>query len=243
MKKAWILFLALFLLHAPAARAEELPEPNGDDLYEEKIPAQPDEPAAAGDWYADLDGRPVHLRLNADGTYELSLPGEASGGIWTQEDDVMILDGAEAYPLNLIGDGLLASEESEMMFTREDPGIYVPEAPVPEAEPGWFAGYWKSAWADGGGMPVPAWTVGDNTDVFFDGTLAALGGRRFGDIWWNCTFENGQMSARMEDGRTVVFSFQRDGLLRMTAAEPEGETTLWLAPAWSAALDGEDDGE
>ena len=71
----------------------------------------------------------------------------------------------------------------------------------------------------------------------------ALGGKRFGDIFWNFSFENGQLSASLEDGRLVTISFQRDSLLRLTVAGPEGKDILYLAPAWFDALDSADEDE
>ena len=243
VKKAFILCLAFLLLPVFAAQAEEISEQHDDFPDAEEIPAQPDDPAAAGDWYADADGMPMRLRLNADGTFELSQPGEISNGSWEQEDGIIILDGAEAYPLELIGDDTLVPEGADLLFTRDEPETYIPEEPVPDAEPGWFAGYWESIYADVGGTPVPAWIIGDNTDVYFNGTLAVLGGKRFGDIYWNFAFADGAMSATLEDGRTVTFSFQQDSLLRMTITGSEEETVLWLTPAWSEVLDGDTESE
>ena len=224
MKKTLILFLAFLLFLTPAAAEEENTEQSGSS-------------AAGGNWYADADGVPVRLCLNEDGTFELSIPGDVSEGEWETEDGCVLLDGAAEFPLELIG-GALIQEDAGLVFTREDPGTYAPEEPVPDAEAGWFGGYWASVYADMSGTPVPASSVGDDTDLWIDGTLAALGGRRFGDIFWNFTFENGKMTAALDDGRTVDIAFQRDGILRMTVAGQGEETVLYLAPAWSEALDG-----
>ena len=241
MKKAFSFLLILILLSFSAGQAETVSgQPDGDGPgYAEETPEESGISAAAGDWYADSGGAAALLRLNADGTYEFRLAGDVSRGVWEQEDDRIILDGAAEYALEMLGGEALILADADMFFTREEPETYVPAEPVPDAEPGWFTGYWESVYAERNGVPVPARTAGDHTDIYIDGGLVALGGRLFGDVFREFAFENGSLSAVLDDGRTVTISFQQDSLLRMAITGPEEETVLWLAPAWSEALDRE----
>ena len=267
MSKACMFFLAFLLFWASVAPAEEAANPSGIpeaqiseeeaesfDLYEGEEPDPvdavpdaeaelPDDFPVTGDWYADSDGLSLRLCLSADGTYDFIAPGAVSSGSWVLEDSSVILDGAAEYPLEWAGDDALIQESTGLLFSREAPETYLPEDPVPDADLSWFAGYWSSLWADLDGTAVPAWTVGDSTDLFIRDTLVALGGKRFGDIFWNFSFENGQLSASLEDGRLVTISFQRDSLLRLTVSGPEGKDILYLAPAWFDALDSADEDE
>lgn len=215
MKKLFVLFLVFMLLLAPAAPAEGGPEP----------PAN----SAEGDWYADLNGIPLRLSLNADGTYALALPsvlGESPAGRWEMDDIFVRLDDGPA--LALVSADLLIWKENDLLFAREAPRLYVPADLLPDAVPGLFAGYWTCRYVDVDGFALPADALDERTDLYIEDARVALGGPRFGDVFWTFSFTDGVLSADL-DGRAVALALQQDGLMRLTCAD-DG-TTLYLAPA------------
>ena len=213
MKKLLVVLLAFLLFLAAVALADE----NGNP--------------ALGDWYADLNGIPVSLSLNPDGTYVYSALGEVSVGVWEPSDGFVVLDGDGQSPLNVVSDTFMVYRELGLFFTREPIRVYTPAGDIPAGGPDWFNGYWKSLYAEAAGEPVLAETVGDDTDLYIEGSSVALGGKRFGDIWWNFTFSEGRLSAELEGGEQVTVSIQKDGLLRLDIVNDGALTTLWLHAA------------
>ncbi len=213
--------------------AEELWEAAEADPEEEPIDA-------TGDWYAEMEnGLPMKLSLEKDGRYTFRLPGESAEGLWTQEDDRILLDGETRFPLDLFSGEMMLLSEADVLFTREPYVPYVPEKPMEDTELAWFGGYWTGLYEEVDGTPVPASALENNTDLYIDGTVAALGGDYFGDIFWHFQFEHGGLHAQLDDGRNVTIAFQQDSLLRMTISGGEEEAVVFLAPEWSETLDGE----
>lgn len=220
MKRMMLLLLTLLLVSTALA---------------ESGTAQP-APLAEGDWYALLNGVPLRLSLNGDGTYERALPaafGEPASGSWTREGDLIRLDDGSA--LSLYAGGVLVWAKGGVTFTREAQTAYAPAGALQAGEAALLSGYWKSAWADAGGAVVPSEALGDDTDLYIEGTTVALGGRRFGDIFWNFAFENGELIATLDDGASVALALQRDGFLCLTLDGPEGKTVLYLSQAEAGA--------
>ena len=213
MKKTFAIILAFLLIFAHAAPADETGNP------------------ALGDWYADLNGIPVSLSLNPDGTYVFSALGEVSGGVWAPSDGFVVLDGDGESPLNVVSDTFMVHRELGLFFTREPVRVYSPAIVVPASGADWFAGYWKSLYVETAGTTVLAEAIGDDTDLYIEGEAVALGGGRFGDIWWNFTFENGTLSAQLDGGETLPVSLQMDGMLRLEITSGGKSETLFFAAA------------
>ncbi len=212
MKRLSAMLLACLLLFASAALAET----------ENKNPA-------AGNWYADLNGIPVSLSLDPDGTYVFSVLGEAQTGAWTMSENYLLLDADGLSPINVVSDTFMVQGDMGLFFNREPAVVYKPAGVMPAAGPDWFSGYWKSLYVERAGTTAPAEALGDSTDIYIEGESVALGGERFGDIWWNFTFSDGTLSAELEGGEKLVFSLQTDGRLRLEINEDGNRETLWLA--------------
>ena len=239
-----LLMLSLILASVAAACAEPLKED-----------------PAVGDWYSSLNGVPLRLTLNADGTWECALPAafdDAAAGAWTMDDGFVRLDNGAA--LCFVNADVLSWAQSSLSFTREPCAGYHPAELLPGASPAMLAGYWKCAFLDVGGIAVPAEAVHENTDLYIesgaasdgsedilvtdgaDGAVSidispadidsalpvALGGPRFGDVFWIFDFEDGALSADV-NGQTVTLALQQDGYLRLTL-DGEVPATLYLLP-------------
>ena len=102
-----------------------------------------------------------------------------------------------------------------------------------------FAGYWKAAYTDVGGTPVPARLLGDETDLYIEGSSAILGGPTLGDTQVKLTWENGALTSDIE-GVKVRVQFQADGCLRLTVTGNESAPQTWyMALAGCAVPEGE----
>ena len=144
-----LLMLSLILVFVTAAGAEPLAEN-----------------PAVGDWYSTLNGVPLCLTLNADGTWKCALPaafGDAATGAWTMDDGFVRLDNGAA--LCFVNADVLSWAQSSLSFTREPCAGYHPAELLPGASPAMLAGYWKCAFLDVGGITVPAEAVHENTDL------------------------------------------------------------------------------
>ena len=207
------------------------------------LPAHAEESGLAGDWYAELNGLSAQLTLKEDGTYSFSMPGsEAVSGTWEERDGFIYMDGAEKPDLCIIGE-LLRMGDQPVFFTREEPELYTPAEPAEDVTAGDFSGYWKSAYVDSDGLPLPAYYLDDHTDLYVDGTSAILGGPVFGDTQVKLAFENGTLACE-SDGAAVLLQIQKDGYLRLTFTGSETAPQTWyLVSAWTSALDGEEEPE
>ena len=194
----------------------------------------------AGIWYAGLNGVTLQLSLNEDGSYTRLLPagfGDPVSGTWEFRDGFVILDGDEASAPEMINENLLTWRDSGLFFSRSAPSFYLPAEPEEAVRPEWFTGYWKSAWADMSGTAVPADIIGDSTDLYIEGTHAALGGGLFGDVFQDLVFENDSLTADLNSGRLTIM-MQEDGILRLTLTEAEGrETILYMARTFTDEAD------
>ncbi|MBO7358600.1 MAG: hypothetical protein J6U72_02115 [Clostridia bacterium] len=212
MKKILAILLAFLLLLASAAFAQ----------------AESENPAA-GNWYADLNGIPVSLSLDPDGTYIFSVLGEAQTGAWTMSESFLLLDGDGFSPINVVSDTFMVQGDLGLFYTREPAVVYKPAGVMPASGPDWFSGYWKSLYVERAGTTALAEALGDTTDIYIEGESVALGGERFGDIWWNFTFADGTLSAELTGGEKLIISLQTDGRLRLEINKGEDRETLWLA--------------
>ena len=214
MKKNLAILLVFLFLLAPAALAEADP-----------VESAPD---PAGDWYASVDGVPVTLSLGPDGGYSLVLPavlGQPQAGTWVLDDGFVRLDDGSA--LNLVNEGLLVWSENGLFFTRDAPALYAPADLLADAPLELCAGYWRCAFVDLGDAVVPAEAVDENTDLYIEDVRVALGGPRFGDIFWTFEFTNGALTADV-NGQPVALALQQDGCLRLTIEDAGEMKTLYL---------------
>ena len=224
MKKIFALILFLVMLLSPAALAEDGPEPPACN--------------ATGEWFAEINGIPVCLTLREDYSYALEIPavlGESLAGAWELDDIYVRLDDADA--LALVSADLLIWAENDLRFTREKPWTYVPAEVLADAPQEAYNGYWKCAYVDDDGLSIPAAALRDDTDLYVDMPAVALGGARFGDVFWNFEFADGLYVADF-NGQALALAYQADGFLRMTIAATDELTTLYLSPA-PASLQGE----
>ena len=208
MSRILAMLLALLLLLAPAMAA-----------------AEPDNPAA-GEWYSGLNGVPLTLSLNPDGGYALALPavfGEPTTGTWALKDGFVRL--SDGSVLNLVNESLLVWTENGLFFFREPTAAYTPADLMLDATLEDYAGYWACAWIDLGDAVVSADAVDETTDLYIENATVALGGPRFGDIFWTFDFADGVLSADV-NGQPTALALQLDCFLRLTLSE----TTLYLQP-------------
>ena len=216
MNRIFAILLALLVLLSSAALAE----------------AEPVDPApdpAAGDWFTSVEGVPVTLSLAPDGGYTLVLPtalGAPQAGTWVLDDGFVRLDDGSA--LNLVNEELLIWTANGLIFTREDPALYVPADLLPDAGLELYAGYWRCAFVDADGVALPAEALDEATDLYIENATVALGGPRFGDIFWTFAFEGGALAADV-NGQSVALALQQDGFLRLTIVG-DAPATLYLQP-------------
>ena len=207
------------------------------------MPAGAEENPASGCWYADLNGLSITLTLSADGTYtftDVVLPENDQTGAWELRDGFIYLDGNEYVPLSFNG-STLTQVDLGLLFTREKPRGYIPADIMSDAAVDMFAGYWKAAYADVNGTPVPVALLDDETDLYVDGHSAILGGPMLGDTQVKLTFENSALFCDNE-GVKAELLLQADGLLRLTVTGSETMPQTWyLMRVYSPAQDGETD--
>lgn len=238
MKKIIAVLLALCALLSMAGLSETtapVDPPAGEPPLEDAA-ASP----AAGDWYANVEGVPLRLTLNADGSYEAAWPSaiaDTTQGTWELRDGFVWLDGDGALPFNLVSTELMIWTADDTFFTRQVPETYASADVLPDAPLEMYEGYWKCAYVDADGACLPAEALDESTDIYVDTTTVALGGPRFGDIFWDFHFRDSVFSGELDDGRTITLAYQADGLLCMTIAGSDGETVLYLASADFGALD------
>ena len=151
----------------------------------------------------------------------------------------LYMDGASEPDLAVRDDNALMTSDESIFLTREKPFVYAPADPDENTPAELFAGYWKAAYTDVGGTPVPARLLGDETDLYIEGSSAILGGPTLGDTQVKLTLENGALTSDIE-GVKVRIQFQTDGCLRLTVTGNESAPQTWyMAPARFAAPEGE----
>ena len=222
MKRIFAILLAFLVLLAPAALAEAAGDADA---------------AAFGDWYASVEGVPVALSLDPGSGYTLALPaafGAPKAGAWVLDDGFVRLN--DGSVLNLVNESLLIWSENGLFFTREPAAVYAPADLLDDAILELYAGYWRCAWVDADGVALPADVLDESTDLYIENATVALGGPRFGDIFWTFDFSGGVLSADV-NGQPVALALQQDGCLRLTLAG-EDPATLYLQPVLTEAAEG-----
>ena len=221
MKRIFAILMAFLVLLAPAALAEAAGDADA---------------AASGDWYASVEGVPVALSLDPGSGYTLALPaafGAPKSGAWALDDGFVRLD--DGSVLDLVNEALLIWTANDLIFTREPTAVYAPSDLVEDALPELYTGYWRCAFVDLGDAIVPADAVDETTDLYIENATVALGGPRFGDIFWNFDLEGSGLTADV-DGQRVTLALQRDGCLRLTL-EGEDPATLYLVCLGEGSID------
>ena len=218
----------------PAAASTEPPEP------EPTRPPAPEEPEydplpdeyrtlterCVGDWYADVAGMTVTLTLSEDGAYALTAAGgEAMTGKWEEKDGALVMDGDEENPLLPIGD-VIRMDSLDLLFTREQPTVYVPAEPIADAKEGIFDGWWVSHFTAVGDGTILSDAIGEDTELYIEGTKLAVNGSLFGLAQYDGAIENGKLTFTSDKG-AVTLELLQDGFLRLTLS---GNTpaTLYL---------------
>ena len=194
----------------------------------------------AGRWFIGLGGTAVELDLKEDGTYALTAPGApVRSGTWTVDGSFLYMDGASEPDLAVRDENTLTTIDESVFLTREKPFVYAPADPAENTPAELFAGYWKAAYTDVGGTPVPARLLGDETDLYIEGSSAILGGPTLGDTQVKLTWESGALASDTE-GVKVRMRIQADGCLRLTVTGNESAPQTWyMALAGCAVPEGE----
>ena len=234
MKKLSVVLLAMALLilvgcasGTASGKAEEAEEPVYETIPFAELPLMQRLP---GEWYAENQGLLITLSLTEDGAYTLSIPGkEAQSGSWALTDSLLTLDGDAANALMPIG-ASIRWDSAGLLFTREKPDVYVPAEIRSDLKAGDLDGYWKSRFVAVGEGTVLSSAIGENTDVYIEGTRAALGGPLFGDVIVDTELKDGALTYAAE-GVTVQLALQQDGFLRLTMSSGDAPVTLYLLPA------------
>ena len=238
MKKTIALALALALclwaLTAPAEETE-IPEEIRQEIEAAQAEADAQQaaeaaPSPTGEWYTEISGLAVTLTLKEDGTYLYdipALPGEPEKGTWEWSDGYVRLDGEDDTLFSFGGDRL-ACQPLGLFLTREPAETYAPAEPDPEVPPEEYSGYWRSAYIGLNGAAMESYGL-DDTEIYIEGTTAALGGSIFGDAIAGFTFENGGLHYTGE-GMSIRLEYQKDGLLRLTAEGGDAPLVLYLYP-------------
>ena len=228
MKKIFALLLAFLLLPLPVwAGGEETPPPPPEPEYE----PLPDEyktlaERSTGDWYADSAGLTITLTLSEDGAYALTVPGsEAMTGLWEEKDGMLIMDGDGESTLLPVG-GVLRMDPPGLLFMREQPEVYVPAEPIADAKEGIFDGWWVSHFTAVGDGTILSDAIGEDTELYIEGTKLAVNGSLFGLAQYDGAIESGKLTFTADKG-AVTLELLQDGFLRLTLS---GDTpaTLYL---------------
>lgn len=262
MKKLLIIFLlALLLLSCLGCGSDAPPpvEPTPGEISpepEEEAPPLPDlaelpllpelipaEERLPGDWYAEIQGLLLQLRLSSDGSYTLLIPGSAQPerqGTWTLKDSSLFLDGEEE--LDVLADSLYWSA-SQIMLTREAPRTYTPAQPMADVLPLYYEGYWTCFCLGTEGAFVPADALGDSTALYIQGENVALCGSFFGNVPLAFAFEDGAMTAALGEGDGALHLRLRildDGVLHLQVSGGKEQDFFLLRAVPPSEIDPEE---
>ena len=201
------------------------------------LPALAQEAAdVTGEWYSSRDGATVTLTLKEGGAYSIAsvFTDEPLEGAWVNDGGFIYLDG-EAEPSLLAADGIIEWEDAQLQFTREKPApIYTPAQVVKGARPAsgidiaLFGGYWTAKYAEIDGETVLNEMLGFVTDVYVEGSRAALGGELLGDVIADMDYHNSTLTCDTE-GAKVTLQLQQDGYMRLTYTKDGDTQVLYLA--------------
>jgi hypothetical protein len=244
MKKLLLILLAALLLLASACgtqdaastqtpqddaaatptASEPTPPPPPEEATYEPLPEEykPLSQRVQGEWYADMAGLPITLTLAEDGAYTLTTPGgESRTGVWEAKDGQVILDGDEDAPVLPLGEAL---RMEDLLFTRTRPTVYEPAEIYADAAEGSFDGYWVSRFSAAGEGTILSSAIGEDTELYIEGTRLAANGALLGTEEYDCSFDAGALSFTTDKG-TVKLELLQDGFLRLTL---DGDTPAVL---------------
>ena len=204
-------------------------ETDEEPAMPEMEPEAPLEEAYLGDWYALVKGMSFLLTFSDDGSYAAGFPalyGDPEVGSWKLESGSIVLNENEEDRILILDEGLLRSERLDADFTREKVEDYTPDELITDTETGDFSGYWTSAFVQTADGVVPAENVGEYTDIYIEGTTAALGGDLFRDVIHEFSHEGNALILSLTDAEktfTVKLELQIDGFMRMTVSSGGSE--------------------
>ncbi len=247
-----------------AVRSDPMPEPTPAPTAAPAVPVGDAGAPYVGTWSAvtlEMDGESypmsmmgaeMYFTLNADGTAE-SYDGEITeSGVWTIENDTIVIGGIEGVmPITVSETGELIMEADGMKLIFVKDGSETPTAPaLPEApaapvsmDAASLVGIWQADTLEMDGESYPVGLMGldmrltlnaDGTAEFFDGEETETGDWTFGDglvivTEMLLTFaENGTLV--MEDEGMKLIFVKADGETPAAPAQPE-------APAVPVATD------
>lgn len=238
MKKLLVILLAMAMLVFAGCGSENASGAEGTDSSEEPVyetvPFEelPLMQRLPGDWYADYEGLLITLSFTEDGAWTLRFPGrETQSGSWALADGRLTLEGITDGTLLPLGSAL-RWESAGLFFQREMPEVYQPAGIRTDIQPGDLDGYWKSRFVAVGDGTMRSSALGETTDIYIQGTRAALGGPLFGDVIVDTELKEGALTFEAE-GVSVQLALQQDGFLRLTMSSGEDPVTLFLYPALS----------
>ena len=235
MKKLLVILLAMALMVFVGCASENASgaegQPGGEPVYETVPFAElPLMQRLPGDWYAEYEGLLITLSFTEDGAWTLRFPGrETQSGSWALTDGRITLEGGAEETLLPAGD-TLRWESAGLFLTRERPEVYEPAAIRAGIQAGDLDGYWTSRFVAVGEGTMRSSALGENTDVYIQGTRAALGGPLFGDVIMDTELKDGALTCS-DEGVTVQLALQEDGFLRLTMTSGDAPVTLYLYPA------------
>lgn len=190
---------------------------------------EPEETKFLGDWYALVKGMTFLLTFSEDGTYAAGFPALAidpETGTWKLNNGSIVLNDNEEDRILILDEELLQSERLDAMFTREKQEDYTPDEIITDTVLEDFSGYWVSVFVQTPDGIVPAENLGENTDIYIEGSKAALGGDFFGDVIHDFSYEENALVLTLteaEEPFIVKLELQTDGFMRMTVSSGESE--------------------
>ncbi len=160
-----------------------------------------------GDWYGLMQGVPVQMTLNADGTFVMIVGGEAYPGqsaTWTQDGNAitLVMDGDEQKGTIEDGKMTFAFGDSAVELTRTPAEEIVLAEVNPDATLEDYAGDWNVKYADMKGILVDVIAAGiveELPGLHVEGNQVTFTGENFISVLFGSeprelTFEGGALS-------------------------------------------------
>ena len=150
------------------------------------------------------------------------------------------MDSEEQPSIYILGEELFWSTPG-IYLSKEEQESYTPAPPLEALKAGDLDGYWKSVYVDMDGAVVYADSVGDDTDIYIEGTQVALGGAMFGDVIMDFTLQENALILSEGEGDKAVkvtIQMQEDTLMRVTLEASGEKIVIILEPSevpWETA--------
>ena len=215
------------------------------------VPAMADDDIS-GEWYGGVQGQPLILSLNADGSYTMSLmESDASSGTWVLDDPTLTMHDTEGdYDIVMVyRDSALNFDEMGITLTKDPENLpakieVAAEKAADSAEA--FFGTWKCVYVEQNGSIVdlalvdvyfPDITIADGSLTFVpaseDDEMAAM----YNMLGVIPAFEDGMLklaSTIPDAGIDGYVRLLEDGMIRMSLGSTEEAVVFYYAPAAAA---------